>query len=134
MPLFLTQDEVLRAHETQIAQFGGSSGIRDLGLLESALSMPQAAFGGTYLHGDIYEMAAAYLFHIVSNHPFVDGNKRTGMVAALTFLDLNGYWFTEGNGAELDNALESLVLSVACSETSKEGVAAFFRKHCSHSP
>jgi len=64
MTLFLTQEEVLRAHETQIARYGGSTGIRDLGLLESALSMPQASFGGTYLHADHYEMAAAYLFHI----------------------------------------------------------------------
>ena len=134
MTLFLTQEEVLRAHETQIALFGGSSGIRDLGLLESALSMPQASFGGTYLHADIYEMAAAYLFHIVSNHPFIDGNKRTGMVAAVTFLDLNGYWFNEGNDAELDDALESLVLSVACGETGKDEIAAFFREHCPPTP
>jgi death-on-curing protein len=130
MTLFLTLEEVLRAHETQIAQFGGSSGIRDLGLLKSALSMPQASFGGTFLPADHYAMAAAYLFPIVSNHPFVDGNKRTGMVAALTFLDMNGYWFHEGNDTELDDALESLVLSVACGKTSKEEIAAFFRKHC----
>ena len=127
---FLTQEEVLRVHETQIERHGGSSGIRDLGLLESALAMPQVSFGGTYLHTDIYAMAAAYLFHIVSNHPFVDGNKRTGMVAALTFLDINGYWFDEKNVSKIDTALESLVLSVACGETGKDEIAAFFRKHC----
>ena len=75
-------------------------------------------------------MSAAYLFHIVSNHPFVDGNKRTGTVAALTFLDLNGYWFDDKGGKDLDDALESLVLSVACGEMGKDEIAAFFRKHC----
>jgi len=130
MTRFLTQEEVLFAHENQIARYGGSSGIRDLGLLESALAMPKASFGGTYLHTDHYEMAAAYLYHIVSNHPFIDGNKRVGTVAALTFLDLNGYWFNEENESGLDDALESLVLSVACGETGKDEVAAFFREHC----
>ena len=104
--------------------------VSDMGLLESALAMPQASFGGTFLHADHYEMAAAYLFHIVCNHPFVDGNKRTGMVAAVTFLDMNGYWFDAKDGFDLDAALESLVLSVACGETAKEEIAAFFRKHC----
>ena len=130
MTQFLTQDEVLLAHATQIERHGGSSGIRDMGLLESALAMPRASFGGIYLHGDIYAMAAAYLFHIVSNHPFVDGNKRTGTVAALTFLDLNGYWFDVKDDFNIDTALETLVLSVACGETGKEEIAAFFRKHC----
>jgi death-on-curing protein len=92
--------------------------------------MPQTSFGGTFLHADHYEMAAAYLFHIVSNHPFVDGNKRTGMVAALTFLDINGYWFNNEDDPNLDAALESLVLSVACGETGKEEIAAFFRQNC----
>jgi len=130
MTLFLTQEEVLYAHETQIARYGGSTGIRDLGLLESALATPQSTFGGVLLHADHYEMAAAYLFHIVSNHPFVDGNKRTGTVAAITFLDLNGYWFNEKNEKELDDALEALVLSVASGETGKNEIAAFFRQHC----
>ena len=130
MPKFLNTKRALQIHESQIELFGGSSGIRDLGLLESALAMPQASFGGTYLHTDIYAMAAAYLFHIVSNHPFVDGNKRTGMVAALTFLDINGYWFDEKNVSKIDTALESLVLSVACGETGKDEIAAFFRKLC----
>ena len=90
MTLFLTQEEVLLAHETQIERYGGSTGVRDLGLLESALAMPSASFGGTYLHADIYARAAAYLFHIVSNHPFVDGNKRTGTVGAFRCLRRNG--------------------------------------------
>ena len=130
MTQFLTQEEVLLAHETQIARHGGSSGIRDMGLLESALAMPQASFGGAFLHADHYEMAAAYLFHIVCNHPFVDGNKRTGMVAAVSFLDMNGNWFDEKDNFNLDDALESLVLSVACGETGKEEISSFFREHC----
>jgi len=96
-----------------------------MGLLEAALAMPQATFGGTYLHTDLYEMAAAYLFHIVSNHPFLDGNKRTGTATALFFLTLNGIEHDID-----DDALESLVMSVACGETGKDEIAAFFRKHC----
>ena len=77
-------------HDDQLAEFGGAQGLRDPGLLASALAQPQATFGGAYLHRDLHDMAAAYLFHIVRDHPFVDGNKRTGLIAALAFLDLNG--------------------------------------------
>jgi death-on-curing protein len=125
MPQFIQLNWVLQIHESQIELFGGSSGIRDLGLLESALAMPQASFGEKFLHADIYEMAAAYLFHIVSNHPFLDGNKRTGTAVALFFLKLNGIDHDID-----DDALTSLVLSIACGETGKDEIAAFFRKHC----
>jgi death-on-curing protein len=125
MPKFLKTHRVLQIHESQIELFGGSSGIRDMGLLESALAMPRASFGGTYLHADIYTMAAAYLFHIVSNHHFVYGTKRTGTAVARFFLKLNGIDHDID-----DDALESLVLSVACSETGKDEIATFFRKHC----
>ena len=126
MTIFLTREEVIREHDRQVALYGGLTGIRDLGLLDSALAMPQASFGGTFLHADIYEMAAAYLFHIVSNHPFLDGNKRTGTAATLIFLKLNGIDY------DIDiDALETLVMSVANSQTNKEEIAAFFRKHCS---
>ena len=125
MPQFLKTHRVLQIHESQIELFGGSSGIRDLGLLESALAMPQASFGGTYFHTDLYEMAAAYLFHIVSNHPFLDGNKRTGTATALLFLTLNGIDHDID-----DDALTSMVMSVACGETDKDEIVAFFRKHC----
>jgi len=125
MPPFLKLERVLQIHESQIELFGGSSGIRDMGLLESALAMPQVSFGGTFMHGDLYAMAAAYLFHIVCNHPFLDGNKRTGTAVALVFLTLNGI-----NHDIDDTVLESLVLSVACGETGKEEIAAFFREHC----
>jgi death on curing protein len=89
-PEFLTVEHALALHQRQLERFGGGSGVRDLGLLESAVAQPQASFDGTLMHDGLLEMAAAYLFHVVSNHPFVDGNKRTGLLAALTFLQLNG--------------------------------------------
>jgi hypothetical protein len=79
---FLTVDEVLAIHAHLIERYGGSPGIRDLGLLRSALAMPEASFGGETLHATLYEQAAAYCFHSVKNHPFVDGNKRVGLAVA----------------------------------------------------
>ncbi|MEG4329587.1 Fic family protein, partial [Microcoleus sp. herbarium5] len=75
-PKFLFLDEVLELHDDQISSFGGTPGVRDEGLLESALAQPQATFGGQFLHSTISEQAAAYLYHIAMNHPFIDGNKR----------------------------------------------------------
>ena len=121
-PLFLTLDEVLRLHDYQIEQFGGSGAVLDLGKLESAIAQPCASFGGAYLHEDLAAMAAAYLFHIVQNHPFEDGNKRTGTHAAIVFLALNSY--------ELDipvDEAEQLVLRVAQGQAQKSDIAAFFR-------
>ena len=94
-PEFLDVDDVLLLHSVEIAEHGGSDGIRDLGLLESAIAQPMASFGGEFLHQDIFEMAAALHFSLVSNHPFIDGNKRTGLAAMLMFLELNGYSFEE---------------------------------------
>lgn len=90
-PEFLTFDDVLLIHDEQLEAYDGIQGIRDKGLLESAVMMPQASFGGEYLHQDLFEMAAAYAFHIVENQPFLDGNKRTALVSALVFLDINGF-------------------------------------------
>ncbi|MFO0959719.1 MAG: type II toxin-antitoxin system death-on-curing family toxin [Isosphaeraceae bacterium] len=87
---FLSVDQVESLHADLIEQDGGSRGIRERGLLESAVAQPMAAFEGEYLHADLFEMAAAYLFHLTMNHPFIDGNKRIGLAAALTFLDMNG--------------------------------------------
>ncbi|MEW6399882.1 MAG: type II toxin-antitoxin system death-on-curing family toxin [Bacillota bacterium] len=89
-PQFLTLAEVLEIHRDQMARYGGGSGIRDLQALLSALAVPQATFGGDYLHADLLEMAAAYAFHLCRNHPFVDGNKRTALACALVFLEMNG--------------------------------------------
>src|SRR5690242_16295017 len=90
-PLFLSLDEVLEIHQQQIERYGGSHGIRDTAGLESAIATPQTTFGGEFLYGSIPAMAAAYLFHISQNHPFIDGNKRVGANAAITFLLLNGW-------------------------------------------
>ncbi len=121
-PLFLALDEVLEIHRDQIERYGGIPGVRDMGLLQSALAMPAAMFGGQYLHHDLYEMAAAYLFHIARNHPFVDGNKRAGTVAAIVFLAMNNL--------ELDadeTALEEIVLATARGSVDKPALAEFFR-------
>ena len=85
-PLFLSAGDVIEIHADQIQRYGGSLGIRDVGLLHSALGMPEAGFGDQYLHAGLFEMAAAYFYHIVQNHPFIDGNKRTGAMAAFVFL------------------------------------------------
>jgi death-on-curing protein len=121
-PTFLTLDEIISIHRDQIARYGGSEGVRDWGLLQSALAMPAAASGGRYLHADLCEMAAACLFHIVQNHPFVDGNKRVGAVAADVFLALNDVRLTADQDEYAD-----LVLSVARGETPKSAAAEFFR-------
>lgn len=89
-PEFLDIEEVLEIHALQLADFGGLEGVRDQGLLESALEQPRATAFGEFLHSDLFEMAAAYLFHIVKNHAFMDGNKRTALLSALVFLDING--------------------------------------------
>lgn len=78
-------------HDEQIEVYGGIHGIRDKGLLESAVMMPQASFGGEYLHNGLFEMSAAYAFHIAENQPFLDGNKRTALVAALVFLEFERF-------------------------------------------
>jgi death on curing protein len=124
MPTFLTLDEVLKIHGDQVGRYGGSSGVRDLGLLESALAMPQATFGGQFLHAGLFEMAAAYLFHVAKNHPFIDGNKRTGAVAALVFLVLNGVEID----AEQDD-LERIVRACAEGKADKASLTTFFRTH-----
>jgi len=123
-PLFLGLEEVLEIHHDQITRYGGTEGIRDLGLLQSALSMPQAGAGNQYFHADLFEMAAAYLFHIVRNHPFVDGNKRTGVTAALVFLEMNGIQIRAS-----DEALVQTVLAVAEGKLQKGALAGFFRRH-----
>ncbi len=122
--VFLDLSEVVEIHRDQIARYGGRPGIRDIDLLQSALAMPAAGVGEDYLHADIYEMAAAYLFHLVRNHPFVDGNKRTGAAAAIVFLIMNGM---DLYAAEKD--LEKMVRAAAEGKTGKTGITEFFRKY-----
>lgn len=121
-PLFLDLDHILRLHCSLIEHYGGTEGIRDVGLLQSALAQPQAGFGGEYLHGDIYEMAAAYMFHIVQNHPFLDGNKRVGSAAAIVFLATNDIQIEND-----EEGLVNLTLSVATGKAGKAEIADFFR-------
>lgn len=119
---FLTVEDVLELHALQLERFGGGAGIRSLPLLESAVAQPEASFGGTYLHADVFEMAAAYLFHIVQNHPFVDRNKRAGLLAALVFLDLNGHRLITA-----DDRLYELIMNVAAGGADKTAAAALLR-------
>ncbi|MBI2467663.1 MAG: type II toxin-antitoxin system death-on-curing family toxin [Candidatus Rokubacteria bacterium] len=121
---FLTLDEVLALHADQIERYGGRPGIRDIGLLQSALGAPRATFGGRFLHGSLHEMAAAYLFHVVRDHPFVDGNKRVGLAALLAFLGLNSRWLDAD-----PEELEDLVRTVATGKTTKAEVAVFVQRH-----
>lgn len=122
-PVFLSLSEVLEIHQNQVARYGGAAGIRDMELLKSALGIPSATFGGRFLHTDIHEMPAAYLFHLVKDHPFIDGNKRVGAVTALVFLELNGFDFD----APEDDFAE-MVLAVARGELGKADVAVFIRR------
>lgn len=123
-PVFLGLDDVLEIHHELIETYGGAHGVRDRGLLQSALAMPRMGSRGVYFHSDVYEMAGAYLFHVVKNHPFVDGNKRTGAITALEFLWLNGHVL-----AASGSAYERFILAVAESRLDKAAASAFLRKH-----
>ena len=123
-PTFLTLDEVIEIHREIIEQYGGSLGIRDLGLLKSAVAMPRARVGDQYFHSDLFEMATAYLFQIVRNHPFIDGNKRTGAMAAYTFLKLNRV-----NLTARESGFERIVRRVAEGKMGKASVTAFHRQN-----
>src|SRR5262249_50757240 len=111
-------------HADQVDRYGGALGIRDLALLESAIAAPTASYQGEFLHGSLYEIAAAYLFHLVKNHPFVDGNKRVALISTIVFLGFNDLALT----AEPDE-LTSLVLGVADGSVSKAEVAVFLKSN-----
>ena len=119
---FLEVGQVLTIHAVQVRRHGGSDGVRDPGMLESAVEMPRAGFGDQYLHEDLFEMAAAYAFHIVMNHPFVDGNKRTGFHTAVVFLDLNGWRLNLD-----DNTAYELVIGVCEGTITKKALAEALR-------
>jgi death-on-curing protein len=123
-PQFLSLDEVLAIHEDRVRKYGGSSGIRDLGLLESAIGTVSATFGGQFLHQTLFEMGAGYLFHICRNHAFIDGNKRTALACALIFLRDNGVRIKTDQ-----DDLTDLVLGVAEGRVSKAAVAVFLEEH-----
>ena len=124
-PLFLTLDEVLEIRQQQIERYGGLGGLRDRGALESAVAQPQSTFEGEYLHRSIPAMAAAHPFHICQDHPFLDGNKRVGANAAITFLLMNDWepLFEE-------DELVDLVLSVASGSMEKAALIERFETRC----
>lgn len=105
-PVWILRETVLALHERLLAEFGGSSGVRDRGLLDSALARPQNL--RAYGKPAVFELAASYAFGIVKNHPFVDGNKRTGFAGAILFLELNGQRF---EAAEADATIQTLALA-----------------------
>ncbi len=123
-PQFLGLEEVLAIHEDRIRKYGGSSGLRDLDLLQSAVGNVEATFGGEYLHQTLFEMAAAYLYGICRNHAFLDGNKRTSLACAIAFLRLNDLRL-----AAAEDDLYDLVIGVAEGRVSKAAVAVFFEQH-----
>jgi death on curing protein len=119
-PHFLTLDEAFLIHTDQIRRYGGRHGVRDLRLLSSALAMPEASFGGLHLHTSLAEMAAAYLFHIAQNHPFLDGNKRAALASALAFI-----WLNDQRLEASENDLTELVMGVAAGRVGKAETAVF---------
>jgi death on curing protein len=102
-PLWVARDECLAIHEMMLAQYGGLAGVRDEGLLESALARPRNLFA--YASPTFAEMAASYAAGIILNHPFLDGNKRTGFMVAAVFLEVNGYGLTAAEEAVVENTL-----------------------------
>ncbi|MFI5333835.1 MAG: type II toxin-antitoxin system death-on-curing family toxin [Chlamydiales bacterium] len=122
---FLTLQQLLRLHDAVIEKFGGLKGVRDLNLLASAVETPKATMFGEFLHSTTYDKAAAYLFHIVRNHPFNDGNKRTGAGAAYLFLEINKVPVLFESCFE-NEIYEDLVVKVAMGKRTKEQIAYFF--------
>lgn len=124
-PVFLTLDEILEIHQQQIGLYGGLSGVRDSAGLESAIATPHTCFDGGFLHPSAPAMAAAHLFHICQNHPFLDGNKRTEADAAITFLLVNR-WQPD---FEPDELVE-VVLAVASGSMGKLELTETFESRC----
>jgi len=123
-PKFILLEQVVALHKLQVDQFGGTHGVKDQGLLLSALAQPESGLGENYFHKDHYEMAAAYLFHLVKNHAFYDGNKRIAALTSAVFLQINGFMVTAD-----ENEFEKLVLDAAQSLVTKAEIAEFFRKN-----
>ncbi len=123
-PHFLVWEEALAIHADQLKRYGGSAGLRDEGLLRSALAQPEASFGGQWLHPDLPTMAAAYIFHLAQNHPFVDGNKRAATVCGLHFLHLNGQTVVAD-----PQDLGDIILAVASGTAGKDDLATWLRAH-----
>ena len=121
--VWLLREAVLATHERLLSEFGGATGVRDNGLLDSGL----ARAGNLHAYGQptIFELAAAYAFGVVKNHPFIDGNKRTGFTIAVVFLELNGENF---GASEVDATIQTLAL--AASELDEAGYAEWLKANC----
>lgn len=117
--IFITIEQAVQFHAHVINHTGGSHGIRDIGLLISAIEMPKAMMFGEFLHPGVCDMAAAYLYHIVGNHPFIDGNKRTACVVMWTFLDVNGVDIT------YPNDFDDFVVGVAMGQYNKTDISEY---------
>jgi len=122
-PEFLDPEDVLELHEASLERWGGSDGIRDQGALEAAIAQPQATFAGEYLHDDLFSMAAAYAFHISESQAFLDGNKRTALLAAVVFLDMNGFRLLEP-----EDVLYLAMLEIADRKMTKARLANLLRE------
>lgn len=122
---FLDKKTILAFHRDQVKIYGGKDGVRDEGLLESALAQPQASFGGEYVHSSVFEMAAAHGFHICKNHPFFDGNRRTALVAIYTFLYVNGYRLQADK-----KSLYAVMIDLANGNLDKKELDEFLEDYC----
>jgi len=120
---------VLEAHAISLERWAGTDGIRDEGAIRSAVAQPPATFDGCYLHGDVFAMGAAYAFHISEAQAFLDGNKRTGALAAITFLDMNGFRI-----GQHDDILFLALHEIAARKMTKADLAELLRKLASEPP
>jgi death-on-curing protein len=123
---YLTAEQILFLHSRLVDETGGSHGVRELSLLLSAVGRPQASFGAQDLYPDVFFKAAALIDSLIRNHPFMDGNKRTGIAAAGVFLMRNGYRLCTSNAE-----LEQLTLEVAQSNTTIQDIAGWLRDNSS---
>ncbi len=124
MTVYLTAEQVLFIHYRLLGETGGEHGVQDLGLLKSAIARPRATFDRQELYPDIFEKAAALMESLINNHPFVDGNKRTGIACAVLFLQQNGVSFSAKNAD-----LEKFTLRVASSRVGRSGITERLKKH-----
>jgi len=121
---FITVEQVIKAHDAIISETGGSHGVRDLGLLDSALNRPFHSFAGTDLYENIFEKTAALIHSLLLNHPFVDGNKRTSTYLGYRFLQINNYTFTATN-----NQLVKFALDIESKKLDLAGIAKWLKAH-----
>lgn len=120
--LFLSIGEVVEIHQDQVERYGGHPGIRDNSLLCSAVAGPEATFSGKYLNTNLFEMAAAYIYYICQDHPFIDGNKRTALASGLVFLELNGVTVTDNKGI-----LYTAIMELATGRIGKADISQLLR-------